>query len=103
MNSLKKERVLAVLKGRMPDRIVLYDLLFNDAIVEHYTGKIPETGEKGLATVCEAIGKCLDMTRSITPPSVEGTVTADAGELRGFYMDCSKVDRLGDASSVFRP
>lgn len=84
MSSLKKERVQAVLNGKMPDRIVLYDLLFNDAIIEHYTGKTPETGQKGLATVCEAIGKCLDMTRSITPPATPGTVTADSGEMKGF-------------------
>jgi uroporphyrinogen decarboxylase len=84
MNSLKKERVKAVLKGEMPDRIVLYDLLFNDAIIEHYAGKIPETGQNGMPTVCGAIGKCLDMTRSITPPAIPGTVTADSGEMKGF-------------------
>jgi uroporphyrinogen decarboxylase len=81
---LKYERVMAVLKGEEPDRVPLYDMLFNDAIIRHFTGKTPQTGASGLPTVCEAIGKTLDMTRSITAPMEEGEWKIDSGDQEGF-------------------
>lgn len=90
MNGLKRERVLAVLGGMTPDRTPLYDLLYNDAIIEHFTGQIPRPGNEGLGVVCEAIGKALDMTRSITPPQEERQDTIDDGELEGFALRWSR-------------
>jgi len=63
----KRERVEATLNFEEPDRIPIYDLLFNDEAISHYA-KRKLTIENGPQVVLEAIGNCLDMTRSISFP-----------------------------------
>lgn len=65
----KRERVERTLNLQETDRVPIYDLLYNDAVIEYFTGKFPPTGEEGLKVTCEAISKMLDMTRSVTGPS----------------------------------
>jgi hypothetical protein len=67
----KRERVLRTIRFEETDRIPLYDLIQNDAIIEHYAGR-PLTVEDGDRTACLAIGRILDMTRSAGGPSREG-------------------------------
>lgn len=58
----KRERVLRTVRFEETDRVPCYDILENDAVIEHYAGErlTPENGRrvKGLA-----IGRVLDMTR----------------------------------------
>lgn len=64
----KRERVEASLNLQPVDRVPVYDLPRNDAVIEHYAGE-PLTIEDGLRVVCKAISNCLDLTRSIIKPS----------------------------------
>jgi len=75
----KKERVIATLNLQETDRVPIYDLLYNDAVIEYFTGKIPPPGEEGLKITCEAISRMLDMTRSVTGPSEPGIFIRDDG------------------------
>ncbi|MQY60147.1 MAG: hypothetical protein GH144_11210 [Clostridia bacterium] len=63
----KRERVEATLNFEEPDRIPIYDLLFNDEAISYYA-KRKLTLKNGPETVLEAISNCLDMTRSIAFP-----------------------------------
>lgn len=74
----KRERVEATMNFREVDRIPVYDLLFNDAAIEYYSGQKLETGD--IKTVCKAVGNCLDMVRSMTAP-------ANPGRRRGVNSD----------------
>ncbi|MGC8971626.1 MAG: uroporphyrinogen decarboxylase family protein [bacterium] len=65
----KRERVERTLNLQETDRVPVYDLLYNDSVIEYFTGKAPTPGEEGLKITCEAISKMLDMTRSVTGPS----------------------------------
>jgi len=65
----KRERVEKTMSLQETDRVPVYDLLYNDSVIEYFTGKIPPSGEEGLKITCEAISKMLDMTRSVTGPS----------------------------------
>jgi len=69
----KQERVQAALNFEEPDRVPIYDLLFNDEAISYYA-KRRLTIENGPETVLEAIGNCLDMTRSILFPQRPKTV-----------------------------
>jgi len=64
---IKRERVEATINFEEPDRIPIYDLLYNDEAISYYA-KRKLTIENGPETVLEAIGNCLDMTRSIAFP-----------------------------------
>ncbi len=61
------ERVTAVIKGEMPDRAPLFDLLRNDAVIEHFAGK-QLTVENAPQVVTEAFVEAIDATRSIRLP-----------------------------------
>ncbi len=65
----KRERVERTLNLQETDRVPIYDLLYNDSVIEYFTGRIPPAGEEGLKITCEAISKMLDMTRGVTGPS----------------------------------
>ena len=60
----KRERVEAALNFQPTDRTPVYDILINDAVIEHFTGKFPPTGEEGLKLRLQATARTLDMTRS---------------------------------------
>jgi len=63
----KRERIEAIFNREKPDRIPVYDLMFNDAAIEYYSGKKLEYGN-GYQVTCEAISNCLDMTRNVLGP-----------------------------------
>ena len=67
----KRERVEAVLHFEEPDRVPIYDLLYNDEAISYYAGK-KLTVENGPEVVPKAIGRALDMTRSIGFPQKPG-------------------------------
>jgi hypothetical protein len=73
------ERVRAVLRGHTPDRPPLYDLLRNDAVIEHFTGQ-KLTVENGAELVFKAYAPAVDATRPyVRPPSREQTITRPDG------------------------
>jgi uroporphyrinogen decarboxylase len=59
----KRERVEAELNLQETDRTPVYDILLNDAVIEHFTGKFPPVGEEGLKLKLQATAMTLDMTR----------------------------------------
>lgn len=63
----KRERVLRTARFEETDRVPLYDILQNDAAIEHYAGR-PLRVEDGERTVANAVGRALDMTRMVTGP-----------------------------------
>jgi len=58
-----RERVSTLLSGKLPDRPPLYDVIRNDAIVEHFAGTAlaPETAQQ---TVIDAHSAALDATKA---------------------------------------
>lgn len=74
----KRERVLRTARFEETDRVPLYDIFQNDAIIERYGGRIP-TPEDGLRTVALAIGRTLDMTRMVGAPQEPKEVVHDDG------------------------
>ncbi len=67
----KRERVLRTIRFEETDRVPLYDIIQNDAIIEHYAGR-PLTCEDGDWTTGVAVGATLDMTRMVTGPAEPG-------------------------------
>ncbi len=63
----KRERVMRTVRFEETDRVPLYDLLQNDAIIEHFAGR-ELTYEDGAYTTGLAVGRALDMTRSVGAP-----------------------------------
>jgi hypothetical protein len=57
-----RQRVRNILETGKADRIALYDLLRNDAIIEHFAGE-PATVENGPRVVFDAYGPAVDATR----------------------------------------
>lgn len=74
----KRERVLRTIRFEETDRVPLYDLIQNDAIFEHYAGR-PLTVADGEATAALAVGRVLDMTRSVGGPAEPGTIAHPDG------------------------
>jgi hypothetical protein len=60
------------------DRVPLYDLLFNDAIIEHYARE-RLTVEEGERITGKAVGAALDMTRSPIGPQAPGRRVEENG------------------------
>lgn len=88
------ERVLAVINGDMPDRAPLFDLLRNDAVIEHFA-KSKLTIENSPEVVYKAFEPAIDGTRPrVGMPSEEGTVTlADGREQRNYRWTSWKQHR----------
>ncbi len=74
----KRERVMRTIRFQETDRVPVYDLLQNDAVIEHYSGEIP-TPENGVRLKAITIAKTMDMTRSISGPNHPGEVLAENG------------------------
>ena len=68
-----RQRIEATLRGELPDRVPVFDLIQHVPLMEHVTGK-KVTVENGLDLLCQTIGHCLDITRGIAPPVEEHTV-----------------------------
>ena len=77
-----KVLIEAVLAGRRPARIPLFDLLFNDAVIEHFAGSLLD-GSDDQRVVYRAVSRALDCARSVRTPACEGvTMTDEAGNIR---------------------
>lgn len=74
----KRERVMRTVQFEETDRVSLYDILQNDAIIEHYAGRALDC-EDGAHTVCLAVGRALDMTRMVAGPQLPQDVVQDDG------------------------
>lgn len=79
------ERVRAVINGETPDRAPLYELIRNDAVIEHFTGT-KLTVENGPDVVPKAFEPAVDATRpNIRTPSNEETFKLKDGRERRHY------------------
>ena len=67
----KHERVMRTVRFEETDRVPLYDILENDAVIEHYAGETL-TPENGPRVKGRAIGRVLDMTRMPYGPWTPG-------------------------------
>lgn len=79
------KRVTAVINGGIPDRAPLFDLLRNDAVIEHFSGK-KVTFENDRETVYEAFAPAIDATRPmIRIPNPETTITLEDGREQKYF------------------
>ena len=79
------ERVRAVIGGQTPDRPPLYELLRNDAVLEHFTGEKLAL-DTALATVFRAYEPAVDATRPrVREPQAEGVDTLEDGRRHRRY------------------
>lgn len=76
----KRERVMRTVRFQETDRVPVYDILQNDAVIEHYGGE-PLTVENGDRVKSVAVGRTLDMTRMPTGPDAPRTERNDDGFL----------------------
>lgn len=74
----KRERVMRTIRFEETDRVPLYDILQNDAVIEHYARR-KLTVEGGDWTVGVAVGATLDMTRMVSGPSEPGEIRHENG------------------------
>ncbi|NLI01395.1 MAG: hypothetical protein GX446_18105 [Chthonomonadales bacterium] len=64
----KRERVMRAMRFEDVDRVPLYDIFQNDAIIEHYSGQRFAPGN-GARLTGLAVGRVLDMTRMAGGPT----------------------------------
>jgi len=57
-------RIEATLRGELPDRVPVFDLIQHVPLIERITGGKVSTGNS-LELLCRTIGECLDITRGI--------------------------------------
>jgi len=74
----KRERVMRTVRFQETDRVPVYDILQNDALIEHYGGE-RLTAENGDRVKSIAVGRTLDMTRMPTGPDTPRTERNDDG------------------------
>jgi hypothetical protein len=79
----KRERVLRAARFEETDRVPLYDILQNDAIIEHYAAPLlcgaRLDARNGAQATRYAVGCTLDMTRMPDGPSAPGVLLQDNG------------------------
>ncbi len=73
-----RQRIEATLRGAMPDRVPVFDLIQNIPLIEYVTGE-KLTPENGLDLLCRTIGERLDITRGIAPPVEEKLIRQPDG------------------------
>jgi uroporphyrinogen decarboxylase len=79
------QRVTAVINGDKPDRAPLFDLLRNDAVIEHFSGR-RLTLENAREVVYQAYAPAIDATRPIVKmPAQESTSALDDGREQRHY------------------
>ena len=79
------DRVRAVIRGETPDRVPLYDLLRNDAVINQFTGGTLDT-TNGRALTYRAYEAAIDATRPLVrTPNIERTETGDDGRERRYF------------------
>ncbi|MBN1579704.1 MAG: hypothetical protein JXA89_03305 [Anaerolineae bacterium] len=74
----KRDRVMRTIRFQETDRIPLYDILENDAVIAHYAGQ-PLAVENGDWIKGLAIGRVLDMTRMPHGPRKPELIRQDNG------------------------
>jgi len=79
------ERVRAVIRGEVPDRAPLYELIRNDVVINHFTGQTL-TVENAYEVVYQAFEPAVDATRPLVRlPKHEETVILEDGRERRFF------------------
>lgn len=73
-----RQRIEATLRGELPDRVPIFDLIQNIPLIEHVTGE-KVTPANGLELLCRTIGERLDITRGIAAPAEEKTFRGEDG------------------------
>jgi hypothetical protein len=73
-----RQRIEATLRGEVPDRVPVFDLIQNIPLIEHVTGE-KVTPANGLELLCRTIGDRLDITRGIAAPAEEKTFRGEDG------------------------
>ncbi len=68
-----RQRVETTLRGELPDRTPIFDLIQHIPLIEYVTGE-RVTPQNGLDLVCRTIGDRLDITRGISAPAEERVV-----------------------------
>jgi len=66
------------LRGEIPDRVPVFDLIQHIPLIEHVTGE-KLTVQNGLDLLCKTIGERLDITRGISAPAEEKTIRMEDG------------------------
>ncbi len=93
------QRVRAVLRGEMPDRAPLFDLLRNDAVIKHFTGETL-TVANAPDIVHKAFAPAIDATRSVRMPDDEQTVTLPDGRKQKQYRWTTWTEHIRYESSA---
>lgn len=79
------KRVTAVIAGDMPDRAPIFDLLRNDAVIEHFSGK-RLTFANAAEVVYSAYAPAIDATRPmVRSPNREATITLEDGRAQKHF------------------
>ncbi len=79
------DRVRTVINGGLPDRPPLYDLLRNDAVLNHFTGKTL-TLENREEVVYGAYEPAIDATRPLVRlPEAERTIQLEDGREQRYF------------------
>src|ERR1700691_5096123 len=73
-----RERIQATLDGRLPDRVPIFDMIYNVPLIEQVTGE-KATLANGLDLLCRAIGDRLDITRGISAPAEDKIIRQPDG------------------------
>jgi hypothetical protein len=73
-----RQRIECTLRGELPDRVPVFDLIQHIPLIEYITGE-KVTLQNGLDLVCKTIGERLDITRGISPPVEEKIIRHDDG------------------------
>jgi uroporphyrinogen decarboxylase len=75
----KRERVMRTVGFEETDRVPLYDIFQNDAVIEHYAGRKLDYDDAH--TVGVAVGRALDMTRMVTSPHRSKVIRHEDGHV----------------------
>ncbi len=73
-----RQRIECTLRGELPDRVPVFDLIQHIPLIEYTTGE-KVTLQNGLDLLCKTIGERLDITRGIAPPVEEKLVRHEDG------------------------
>lgn len=77
MGWTKKDRVMAVLSGEIPDRVPIFECLIHDGILEHFGGKPIHPGDS--EGVISASAGCLDICHPALVPQEPGEEILENG------------------------
>jgi len=73
-----RQRIECTLRGEIPDRVPVFDLIQHIPLIEYVTGE-KLTLANGLDLLCKTIGGRLDITRGIAAPAEEKTIHQEDG------------------------